>query len=131
MKVVPFVSFTFQFKNNTSQKDSYKRLKDFLIDRGWVNVNSNDNFRYIDYHTDIAGICYVLLKDSKKYSLEELADRFFDDLYNTDDIKSVKVIYNRYTGKLVFNNCDKYPNHQTIEISEMKVGDEVVILYRI
>ncbi len=62
--------------------------------------------------------------------MEELVDMFFDALCNEDNVRCVMVLYNVYTDKLIQNNSGKYLNRQTVELSELKNNDEVIVLYR-
>ena len=55
---------------------------------------------------------------------------FFSDLCNTQDVKCVKVLYNVHTDKLIQNHLGEYLNRQTVELSDLKENDEVIILYR-
>lgn len=130
MKVEPHATFRFVFREINSKNESLNRLRKFLHDKEWLPVDSEYESTLLDYHTDKNGLCEVCLKTIERYSIEELADMFFSDLCNTQDVKYVKVLYNEHTDKLIQNHSGEYLNRQTVELSDLKKNDEVIILYR-
>lgn len=84
----------------------------------------------MSYHTEGDGLCEISLKKIEEYSIEGLADMLFADLTDTEDVKCVKVLYNDYTDKLIQNHAGKCLNRQTVDLSDLKNNDEVIILYR-
>ena len=130
MKVEPYATFRFVFRGINSKNESLNRLRKFLHEKEWLPVDSEQDPTLLEYHTDFNGTCEVFLKKIEGNSIEELADMFFSDLCNTQDVKCVKVLYNKHTDKLIQNYSGQYMNRQIVGLSDLKENDEVIILYR-
>lgn len=130
MKVEPHATFRFVFRGINSKNESLNRLRKFLHNKEWLPVDSEYESTLLYYHTDKNGLCEVCLKTIERYSIEELADMLFSALCSTQDVKYVKVLYNEHTDKLIKNHSGEYLNRQTVELSDLKENDEVIILYR-
>lgn len=130
MKIEPHATFRFVFRGINSKNESLNRLRKFLHEKEWLPVDSEYDSILLDYQTDYSGICEVTIKKIDGYSIEELADMFFSDLCNSQDVRSVKVLYNDHTDKLIQNHSGEYINRQTVELSDLNENDELIILYR-
>lgn len=124
--IVPCVTFRFVFRGIASKNESFAKLREFLHANEWLPVDSS----LLVYHTNNDGSCEVILKKLEGFSMEKLADMFFSDLCNANYVKCVMVLYNDYTDKLVQNHSGKYLNRQTVDLSNLKYNDEVIVLYR-
>ncbi len=129
MKVEPHVTFRFAF-SGIDKSELPNKLRSFIVENGWLPENVRYDADRIQFHVCDNGECEVMLFNAKDISLEEQSERFFSDLLRDKAVKYVKVVLGDNTAKIVYNNVDKYSRYQTIDVAEMKYGDEVVILYR-
>ena len=130
MKIEPHATFRFVFRDILSKNESLNRLRDFLHNREWLPIDSEYDSTLLSYHTDNNGCCEVSLKKVEGCSIEEMADMLFSDLCDTPDVICAKLLYNEHTDKLIQNHSGKYMSRQTVDLSELKENDEVIILYR-
>ena len=129
MKIEPHVTFRFAFSGIDKSKLPNK-LRSFVVENGWLPENVRYDAGRIQFHVCDNDECEVMLFNAKDMSLEEQAEMFFLNLSHDKSVKSVKVVFDENTKKIVYNNVDKYSRYQTIDVAEMKYGDEVVIMYR-
>lgn len=124
------VTFRFRFRGIASKAESLEVLRTFLHRNEWLPDGLNYDPDFLTYYTDSNGICEVTLRRVVDVSMEELADIFFKDLVKDKDVDCVMVIYNKNVDKLVHTHAGKYMNRQTVDLSNLKNFDEVMILYR-
>lgn len=129
MRIEPYANFRFAFRGIASKRESFEKLQLFLHKKLWLPANADYGLNLLQYHTDNDGSCDIILKEVKECSLEEASDILFEDLCRNNEVQWVSVLYNKYVDKIVYNNIDKYPNRQKIEIVNLKEGDEVIVYY--
>ena len=84
----------------------------------------------LSYHTDDTGDCEVILKRRPEYTLDELADMFFNDIIKTKEIIWTKVLYDSHVENIVGKYAGAYLLRQTSDLSDLKENDEVIVLIR-
>lgn len=131
MKVMEVAPFSFYFKSTNKKEPSYKKLKEFLVDNGWLNENDNKVAPLSSFHSEENGICHVVLaEDQLTEEFIKITNKLFSTLISNNEIKWVKVDLQPTTEDIIYNNIDKYAKHQTIPIIDMKKGDSMVVFMR-
>ena len=127
MKEDPKFRFAFRGIDKSELPNKLRRI---IVENGWLPENVSYDADRIEFRVCSNGECEVKLHKVEGTTLEEQSEKFFSDLLRDESVKYVKVVLNDNTAKIVYNNVDKYPRYQTIDVAEMKDGDEVVIMYR-
>lgn len=125
MKVTDTASFYFAFFPKKEKEDISARLKTFLADSDWLDDYGRKRPPLNTYHTEQNGTCYVVLARDYHDDFLDHVDEFFDDLVKNPEIQYVKVIKNKSTDKIVYNNVDRYP--QIFAVEDIKNGDLVLV----
>ena len=126
MKAETLATFKFAYKESLSKEEAHSKLEEFLQRNEWLKGSLLRS-----YHSEKDGICEVIIENSgDDKTTKESAEEFFSDLCDDAEVKWVSVIKSEPVNDLVFRYVDRYPEHQSFDIVDMKDGDEVVILYR-
>lgn len=128
MKIMETATFKFSLKASKSKDESYRILKEFLVDNNWLDENGMKRLPLHSYHSEISGNCEIVLAEEiTTKEFKDLIDELFGSILARDDIKWVKTYYNENTFNIVQKEAGKYLNHQTVDLSNLKNGDEVCV----
>ncbi len=130
MKIMPHITFRFAFGGCASKSESLTKLREFLHHNEWLPSDNDYDTTLLSYHTDDTGDCEVILKRRPEYTLDELADMFFNDIIKTKEIIWTKVLYDSHVENIVGKYAGAYLLRQTSDLSDLKENDEVIVLIR-
>ena len=121
-------TFYFKFKESLNKDESFKRLIEILKEYGFLDESVNNLKPLNTKNTYEDGTCRIILTDDSDNSdFREHINELFGLLKENSNIKIVKIVLNKYTRDIFYNNVDFYPNYQNKEIQDMEDEDIVVV----
>lgn len=131
MKIMETATFRFCFKEISSRDESYKTLKQFLKENDWFDERGNKRPPLDSFHSEDSGECEIVLaEETTTDDFKDLAEELFESIKNRNDIKWIKTNYNENTFNIVHKEAGKYLAHQTVDLSDLKNGDEICVFLR-
>ena len=131
MKIMETATFRFCFKGVESKDKSYEILKQFLAENDWLDERGNKRLPLDSFHSEESGECEIILaEETTTDDFKDLAEELFESLKNKNDIKWIKTNYNENTFNIVHKEAGKYLAHQTVDLSDLKNGDEICVFLR-
>lgn len=128
MKIVETATFIFSFVDINTKEEALKDMRGLLKDNDWLTEYGTKKEPLNSYYADKNGVCHIILaEDAVSDELIELTKELFESLKETASIKYIKTIFSKATEDIVYNNVDVYAEYQTIDVFEMKYGDEIMV----
>lgn len=128
MRIMETATFRFCFKEISSKDESYKILKQFLVENGWLDDRGDKRLPLDSFHSEGSGECEIILaEEATTDDFKDLAEELFESIKDRNDIKWIKTNYNDNTFNIVHKEAGKYLIHQTVDLSGLKTGDEVCV----
>lgn len=128
MKMMETATFRFCYEEVKSKDESYKILKQFLTETDWLDVRGNKRPPLDSFHTEDYGECEIVLaEETTTDDFKDLAEELFDSIKGRNDIEWIKTNYNENTSNIVHRESGIYLAHQTVDLSDLKMGDEVYV----
>ena len=128
MKIMETATFRFCFKRVSSKAESYEMLKQFLAENDWLDEHGNKKLPLDSLHSDDSGECEIILaEETPTDDFKDLTEELFESIKDRNDIKWIKTNYNESTFNIVHKEAGKYLAHQTLDLSDLKNGDEVYV----
>lgn len=128
MEVTDTASFYFAFfpEINKNKEEVSARLNTFLADSDWLDAYGRKRPPLSMCHVEPNGTCHIMLdRDCSQEEFSNHIDELFEDMVKNHEIQYVKVIKNKSTEKIIYNNIDKY--HQSFAVEDMKDEDLVLV----
>ncbi len=124
-------TFKFGFRGATSKDKSYEMLKQFLTENDWLDECGNKRPPLHSFHTENSGECEVILAEEPTIDdFRDLTEELFESIKDSNSVKWIKTNYNENTYNIVHKEAGKYLVNQTVDLSDLKNGDEVYVLVR-
>ena len=131
MKIMGTATFRFCFKGVESKDKSYEMLKQFLKGNDWLDEYGRKKSPLDSFHTEDSGECEVILAEGTTTDdFKDLTEELFESIKSKDYITWIKTNYNENTFNIVHKEAGKYLAHQTVDLSDLKNGDEVCVFLR-
>lgn len=111
-----------------TKDEALENMIDLLQGNDWLTEQGAKKAPLESYYSDQDGTCHITLaEDMVTDEFKELSMELFDSLKSTPSIEYIKTIYSEATEDIVYNNIDRYAKLQTIDISQMKQGDAILV----
>lgn len=128
MRVTETAHFVFGFNGNLSNKERLNKLKELLYKNGWLSENGDKKLPLNSFHVENNGDCSVTLsEDIISSEFIENTIELYQSLEDCADVKWIKVQFSSATKSIVYNNVERYAYCHTIDITQMKRGDMVLV----
>lgn len=131
MKIKETATFRFCFRGVKSNDESYEILKQFLTENNWLDERGNKIPPLDSFHSECSGECEIILaEETTTGDFKDHVEELFENIKSKNNIMWIKTNYNENTFNIVHNEAGKYLIYQTVDLSDLKNGDEVYVFLR-